>query len=265
MKTTDNARSPSTVIGTIYLWAGGIVITIVMLIIVLPFIVMHKAEAIHKKAIVWGKSLVRLLGINITVHGTENLHTESPVIVIVNHQGFADIPILYSALDQLQFRWMAKSSLFKIPLFGLAMRSAGYIPVERTDRKKSLDSLFKAAEEIRSGKSVIIFPEGTRSHADGSMLSFKKGAFILAKKAAVIIQPITIWGSHRIIPPKQNRKIQRIYKQHVDVTIHEPIMPDEYKDKKPEQLSEMLYEVISKTVEEYQRSEVQNKKRAQIA
>ena len=79
----------------------------------------------------------------------------------------------------VQFRWLAKVELFRIPIFGFAMQRAGYISIDRSDRKAAILSLKRAAEIIRGGVSVLIFPEGTRSR-DGNIRPFKSGGFILA-------------------------------------------------------------------------------------
>jgi 1-acyl-sn-glycerol-3-phosphate acyltransferase len=105
---------------------------------------------------------------------------------------------LYSGLP-VQFRWLAKAELFRIPIFGQSMRSAGYVSIDRSNRKSAFKSLAMAAEMIRNGTSVMIFPEGTRS-SDGELLPFKKGGFVLAVDAGVPIVPIRISGTHSIMP-----------------------------------------------------------------
>ncbi|GAW68405.1 1-acyl-sn-glycerol-3-phosphate acyltransferase [Geoanaerobacter pelophilus] len=115
-----------------------------------------------------------------------------------NHQGNFDIFALTLAIPRL-FSWIAKEELFKVPVFGAAMRRAGYIPLDRSDGRKALKSMKQAAERIASGTSVVIFPEGTRTK-DGKLLPFKRGAFLLAAKAGVPIVPFTINGSWAINP-----------------------------------------------------------------
>ena len=100
-----------------------------------------------------------------------------------------------------QFRWLAKEELFRIPLFGLAMRRAGYIAVDRSNRRKSVESMKIAIERISQGTSVLIFPEGTRS-PDGSLGAFKTGSFTLALQAQVPIVPVAIHGSRDIMAKK---------------------------------------------------------------
>jgi 1-acyl-sn-glycerol-3-phosphate acyltransferase len=145
----------------------------------------------------WGKSILRVSGIKVQIKGLENLAPERPCVFMCNHQSNFDILVLFSALPA-QFRWIAKAELFRIPLFGRAMRGAGYISIERKDRKKAIQSLKEAAVRIRNGVSVMIFPEGTRS-PDGNIGEFKKGGFILAWDAGVSIVPIVINGTWAIM------------------------------------------------------------------
>jgi len=166
---------------------------------------------------------------------------------VVNHQGLADILCLYSFVP-IRLIWMAKDSLFRIPFFGWAIKGAGTIPVRRDDRKKAMEALFAAAEQIRKGKSIVVFPEGTRSNPDGSMLPFKKGGFVLAKKAGVFVQPITIWGSFRILPV-QDRLLPRFYPGTVRVVVHEAISPELYSKLSTEQLSNHVRDVIEEPMQ----------------
>ncbi len=145
----------------------------------------------------WSKSILRISGIKINTKGLENLLPDKPLVFMCNHQSNFDILVLFSALPA-QFRWIAKAELFKIPIFGQAMRGAGYISIERKDRRKAIMSLRKAAERIRSGVSVMIFPEGTRS-PDGNIGEFKKGGFVLAFDAGVPITPIVLNGTWSIM------------------------------------------------------------------
>lgn len=146
---------------------------------------------------IWGNIGLWAAGIKVNLRGLDNLNGRGPYIFISNHQGWFDI---FAALGKLPlpFSWLAKEELFKIPLFGHAMHRAGYIPIDRKDHRKALMSINRAAEVIRDGTSVFIFPEGTRS-ADGVLRDFKKGGFILAIKSRQPIVPISISGSYLIL------------------------------------------------------------------
>lgn len=155
----------------------------------------------HACARFWSRWSLAVARIKVAVRGLERVPSEGPVIYMGNHQGNFDILTLSVAIPRT-FSWIAKEELFRVPLFGAAMRRAGYIPLDRSDGRKALKSIKQAAERIASGTSVVVFPEGTRTK-DGALLPFKRGAFILAAKAGVPIVPFTINGSREVNPRNQ--------------------------------------------------------------
>jgi len=159
----------------------------------------------HSAARAWARSILRAGRIRVKVRGLNHIDGSRPCIFMCNHQSNFDIPVLMAHLPA-QFRWLAKAELFKIPFFGYAMRRAGYISIDRSNRKSAFHSLKKAAEIIRNGTSVIVFPEGTRSR-DGRIGSFKKGGFILAIDSGVPIIPVSLHGTWPIMP-KNTLKIR---------------------------------------------------------
>jgi 1-acyl-sn-glycerol-3-phosphate acyltransferase len=161
--------------------------------------------------------MLALNRVNVTVSGSELL-PDGPVIFMSNHQSNFDILSLLAAMPR-RFYWIAKKELFEIPLFGHTMRRGGYIPLDRSDGRKALQSLDEAAATIRQGKSVVLFPEGTRT-TDGKLLPFKRGGFVLARKADVPVMPVTINGSGQINPANQIR----LYSGDISITIHPPVV-----------------------------------------
>ena len=155
----------------------------------------------HKIAVAWAKSILWVSRVNIKVTGAENIDPEKSYILMANHQSNFDILALFSGLP-VQFRWLAKAELFKIPIFSHGMRGCGYISIDRSNREAAFRSIEEAAEKIQTGVSVMIFPEGTRSH-NGQLLPFKKGGFVLAVKSKVPIVPMIITGSLSIMPKKK--------------------------------------------------------------
>ncbi len=156
-------------------------------------------RAYHRFALLWSRYGLLVAGVRLDVEGAELVPRDRPLIFMGNHQSNFDIMTLFQAVP-VRFNWLAKEELFKVPFFGPSIRSAGYIPVNRGDGRDALRSLDRAAELIRAGTSVAIFPEGTRS-TDGRLLPFKRGGFILAAKAGVPIVPFTIVGSREVNPP----------------------------------------------------------------
>jgi len=174
-----------------------------------------RIHAAHAR--LWARLMLELNRVNVTVCGSELL-PEGPVIFMSNHQSNFDILSLLAAMPR-RFYWIAKKELFEIPLFGHSMRRGGYIPLDRSDGRKALQSLDEAAATIRQGKSVVLFPEGTRT-TDGKLLPFKRGGFVLARKADVPVIPVTINGSGRINPANQFR----LYSGDISITIHPPVV-----------------------------------------
>lgn len=155
----------------------------------------------HRIACAWSRVSLGMAGVEVQVAGLEHVPVTVPVIFMSNHQSNFDILALYQAIP-VRFSWIAKEELFSYPVFGHSMARAGYIPLDRSDGRKSVKSMIAAAERIHQGSSVVIFPEGTRSE-DGSLIPFKKGGFLLAEKAGVPIIPVTISGSGEINPAKK--------------------------------------------------------------
>jgi 1-acyl-sn-glycerol-3-phosphate acyltransferase len=166
---------------------------------------------------IWAPGLMRLGGIDLRVTGGETLDWSRPYVVISNHTSQLDIPIIFAAL-RMPIRFMAKKSLFYIPLFGWSLWLAHFIPVDRSGARKARESINRAATRIRKGPSLMVFPEGTRS-ADGRLGSFKSGAFIMATRSGVPLLPVAIRGAYELFP----RSTLAIGKGRVEVIIGSPI------------------------------------------
>ncbi|MBW2433993.1 MAG: 1-acyl-sn-glycerol-3-phosphate acyltransferase, partial [Deltaproteobacteria bacterium] len=149
-----------------------------------------------------------------------------------------DIPVLLGYLT-VQFRWLAKMELFKIPIFGHAMRKAGYISIDRNNRESAFKSLELAAEKIRNGVSVLIFPEGTRSR-DGRIQPFKKGGFVMAIESGVPIVPVIISGARAIMTKGKFR----VNPGQIRLSIQKPIDTTIYSRDTKEALMERVRRVI---------------------
>jgi len=186
---------------------------------VFPLISPGESKA-HKIGNLWAKTLLWLTHIRVEVIGRENVLMNRPQIFMANHQSDFDILIVLAHIPG-QFRWIVKKELFKIPVFGKAMKSAGYIEIDRQNHERAMKSLEEAAQKIREGKSVMTFPEGTRSK-DGTIKAFKQGMFHLAIQAGVPIVPISIIGAHEILPKRSLKirpgKIRMIIDRPVDVS-----------------------------------------------
>jgi 1-acyl-sn-glycerol-3-phosphate acyltransferase len=181
------------------------------------FLFDRRGRMIHLYARLWGWLILKANGVKVQVTGLEYIDTKKPSIYMSNHQGTFDVFTLLAYLP-VQFRWLAKVGIFRIPVLGWAMSTAGYISLDRSKRKRTYRGMEIAAQKIKEGTSVVIFPEGSRSF-DGALQPFMNGGFTLALKAEVPIVPITINGSWAIMP----RTTLRIKKGNIQLIIQRPI------------------------------------------
>ena len=177
-------------------------------------------------------------GIKVNVKGLSNIDPAKSYIYMCNHQSNFDIPVLLGCLP-VQFRWLAKAELFKIPIFGRAMRGAGYVGIDRFNRESAFESIEEAAGKIKNGVSVMIFPEGTRSR-DGKIRLFKKGGFIMALNAGALIVPIVIRGTRPIMA----KSSLRINPGNATMEVGKPIDTSGYTMETKENLIEYVRTVI---------------------
>jgi 1-acyl-sn-glycerol-3-phosphate acyltransferase len=188
----------------------------------------------------WGKILLWGTGCAVKVSGQENLSPGQPYVFVCNHSSALDIPVLFKILPS-NFRWIAKKELFAIPLFGWALRAAGYVPMDRSNRRASMQSLADASARIKAGASVVIFPEGTRSR-DGKLGEFKSGGFLLALSARQPVVPTLIRGANRILPPG----LIFLRPGRIEVRIGRPIALDNLDLKQRDELARLVRNEIIK-------------------
>ena len=200
-----------------------------------------KGELPHLVARVWGRTILFGARIKVTVKNPANLDPNRSYIYMSNHQSNFDIPVLLAYLP-VQFRWLAKVELFRIPIFGFAMQRAGYISIDRSNRKSAILSLKRAAEIIRGGVSVMIFPEGTRSR-DGNIHIFKSGGFILAIDSGVPIVPVIIHGTW----PIMSKDRLRIRPGNVVLEIEKPVETSPYSRSDKAELMEKVRQIITES------------------
>ena len=151
----------------------------------------------HGFARLWSRMILGTIGAEVQIEGLDRIDTSKAQVYVVNHLSALDIPVLYAYLP-FQFRILAKKELFRYPFMGWHLRRSGQIPVVLESPKASVRSLNLAVAAIKSGKSLVIFPEGGRS-PDGQLKSFMGGAFYAAIKAQVDIVPIALVGTYEIL------------------------------------------------------------------
>lgn len=176
---------------------------VVATILLIPLFLFCRLFNTPGALILYGKGVVwfgyKMLGFRLDVRGIENIDKTKPCILMPNHQSLIDGPlILY--LGPKQIRVILKKEIFGIPIIGMAMKVAKFIPVDRKREKGGKHSINLASHLIKEkGYSFLIFPEGTRSR-DGKLLPFKRGGFYLALESGASIVPVSIIGSFAILP-----------------------------------------------------------------
>jgi 1-acyl-sn-glycerol-3-phosphate acyltransferase len=146
----------------------------------------------------WAWFLLTITRVRVTIRGKKKIAKATSYVIIANHQSHFDGPALATALG-IQFRWIAKKELLKIPLFGQSLYAARNIFIDRSNRVKAIESLQAGMDRIPKGVSVMCFAEGTRSHR-AKINGFKKGGFVAALKKGLPILPVTVNGSAKILP-----------------------------------------------------------------
>jgi 1-acyl-sn-glycerol-3-phosphate acyltransferase len=195
----------------------------------------------------WSKNLMLLAKIRSTVKGLENIDPKKNYIIVCNHQGMADIPIVLAALP-INFHFVIKAELFKIPIFNWYMTQADYIPVSRGSAASAYRSLMKINDLLLGGDSILFFPEGTRSK-DGSLGIFKKGSLKVAYDTGVSVLPVALSGSYNLM----KRGSLLLQPTKVSVNIGKPIhfeKTDEVSREQSDQDLEKVRSAIEKLIQE---------------
>jgi 1-acyl-sn-glycerol-3-phosphate acyltransferase len=192
----------------------------------------------------WSRTLLKTCGVSIQINGLNQIDPKQRYIFMVNHQSNIDIPVLVEGLSGFQLRWLAKKELLWVPLFGWAVWAAKHITVNRSDRLDALRSLKKATQRLAGGISLVVFPEGTRS-PDGRLLPFKRGGFWLAMQTRTPVVPVTIDGSHAILP----KGGWRIRSGEIRVTVGEPLTVESYRAGKLVAVSNQVRAIMAKQLQ----------------
>lgn len=190
----------------------------------------------RKVPVLWARLNAFVVISKVRVEGFENVDPKQSYIVVANHQSHYDILALYGWLD-MDFRWVMKQELRKIPFFGLACAKLGHVFVDRSNIRRANESISRVKNQITNGTSILFFPEGTRSSGI-KMLPFKRGAFKMACELDLPVLPISINGSGRILPSRT----LNLLPGSAEIIIHPPIPIDGRSDK---ELSALAREVIA--------------------
>jgi 1-acyl-sn-glycerol-3-phosphate acyltransferase len=189
-------KAVATVTGNLFLVLGSLFFGAVT--IVVRRLRRRWAQAAIK---MWAAGVLATSGVRVVVRRPPEVDPGANYVFLANHQSLFDIPALLHGLPET-FRMVAKESLFRIPIFGWAMTAAGFVSVDRADGASARQSLAVAEHQLRTGGSILVFPEGTRG-TGGSLLPFKRGGFLLALRTGLPIVPVGIRGTGAVQPPKR--------------------------------------------------------------
>jgi 1-acyl-sn-glycerol-3-phosphate acyltransferase len=183
----------------------------------------EKLELMDKLILKCTKNLIKISGADLKITGTENIPVDEPVLYVSNHQGNMDIPILFSTAPQTM-AFVAKKEMENIPLLGYWMKERGCVFIDRDNARSALKTINQAIGSLKSGNSIAIFPEGTRSKGP-EIGDFKPGSLRIAIKSGVKVIPVTIKDSYKLIGKKGKYTPAK-----VSIHYSEPIDSRNFKD-----------------------------------
>ncbi len=200
----------------------------------------RRLAALHIFSCFWGSCYTWLSPLwRVTIVGRENVDRKKAYVMACNHQSMLDILIIYRIF--LHFKWVAKSSLFKIPIIGWNMWLNRYIQIDRSSMKSQRKMIRQCIENLKNGSSVMIFPEGTRSR-NGELRAYKEGAFHIALQQQADIVPMVLDGSAKALPEKGF--LPRT-KQAVCLHILPPVPYDDFKDMSVREVAEHIHNIAA--------------------
>jgi 1-acyl-sn-glycerol-3-phosphate acyltransferase len=196
----------------------------------------------HRCARAWAWLILKTTGVRVEAHGLEKLDPKQSYVFASNHQSIYDIPIVFASLP-LQLRIIAKDSLGKFPFLGWHLQRTGHLLVDRKNPGAGI--LKKMARLISGARSLIVFPEGTRS-VDGTVARFKGGMFLLAIDSDLPVVPVSIAGSRHVMLKGRLMTCPG----EVTLTVHDPIPTAGIGRDGARELAERVREIVSRNVDQ---------------
>ena len=199
-----------------------VVVFIVLTLIEIPVLVVCAIFGLRDAFLAYGVWMMRvgrsILGIDLDATGLQRLDRKTPYVFMCNHLSFLDAPLLVTVIGR-PVRFIVKRFVFRIPVLGLGIRFAGYVPLDKEGVGEGRRRIARAVELIKTrGYSFLIYPEGTRSW-EGTLLPFRRGGFFLALEAGTPIVPVSVHGTYELMP----RGTRRVRKGRVRIVFHEPV------------------------------------------
>lgn len=202
-----------------------------------------RRKLVHYIGKFWSLLNIYLSGTRLTVRGLDKIEKGRSYIVMSNHQSLFDVWALIGKLP-LQLRWIIKSDIKKIPVFGYALDRMGHIYIDKNKRKDSTAGLLKASRKIKQGTSIVIFPEGTRSKT-GRLQRFHKGGALIAIESGVPILPVTVNGSRFVLP----KGTLALMPGRIEIIVNDIIDPREFDEDQKDELMSAVRTAIEKRLD----------------
>lgn len=226
----------------IFLWAG-----IMTLLLFFPMVVSSLLSRTGNLAFsiskIWARVMLLVSATRVKAVGKEKLEKGRSYVIIANHQSQYDILAMVTSLG-LQFRWIIKEEILKVPLFGYALYASRNIFIDRRDPERARASIRKGLDRLPRGVSVMFFAEGTRS-PDGRLLPFKKGGFAVALERNYPVLPVTVNGSRHVLP----KGSVEFHPGRIEVVIGDPIDTAGYASDRIGELMEWTCHVIESNLD----------------
>ncbi len=237
-----NAVTRAVKIGWIFLWAG-----IMTLLLFLPMVISSLLSRTGNLAFsiskIWARVMLLVSATRVSAVGKEKIEKGRSYVIISNHQSQYDILAIVTSLG-VQFRWIIKQEILRVPLFGYALYASRNIFIDRRDPDRARKSIRKGLDRLPRGASVMFFAEGTRS-PDGRLLPFKKGGFAVALERSYPVLPVTVNGSRRVLP----KGSVEFHPGRIEVVIGDPIETSGYGLDRIGELMERTRDVIESNLD----------------
>lgn len=203
----------------------------------------ERDEYTHRVTSKWAMSHIKMSGASVRLYGSENIPQDRAVLFVSNHQSNFDIALFMGYIDKPK-GYVSKIEMNKIPILRSWMNYMNCVFIERGNVRKTAEAMAKAIKILKSGFSLVIFPEGTRSRSE-KLGEFREGSFKLAVKAGVPIVPVTIKGSYKLMEANNNK----IKPAEVEMYIHEPIETEGLSNIHINELASRVREIIESKLE----------------
>lgn len=197
----------------------------------------ERTNFIHKVTSNWAKFVIKACGAKVNIMGIENIPKDKTILFISNHQSNFDIPLLMSSID-IPKGFIAKKELETVPIISTWMKHINCVFMDRKNLRKSAEAIVQGIKILRSGYSMVIFPEGTRSKGN-EIGDFKAGSFKLALKSNCVIVPLTINGTYKLL-----EETNRVKPAEVELIIHKPIDTKDLTKEEQDKLPDLVRSIV---------------------